>query len=158
MISNTASLDKYLPTPILLPFFFLPPTRAALCLGGRPALLEQTAVSVSAVKACFSGVYYSVVKMRSRQKTWHMKAHLRGNWWGFFLKKNLFSFYRRSWEGREEGQEFTVGNCGFLPHGFSSSVCSVLFLISSNQIFGGPIIEAVIPGICSLILPLTNIY
>lgn len=101
-------------------------------------------------KACFSGVYYSAVKMCSRQKLGILS--LISEVIGGFFFFNLFSFYRQCWKGKQKGQEFTVGNRGFCPHGFFSLVRSVLFLISSNQIFGGKVIKAIIPDIHSFFL------
>lgn len=76
-------------------------------------------------KACFSGVYYSAVKMCSRQELGILSliAEVIG---GDFVK-NLFSFYRQPWKGKQKGQEFTAGNCEFCSHEFPSLVCFVLY-------------------------------
>lgn len=70
IIHNTASRGNYLPCPIRLPFFFsscdesVPPSRWLQC----PCWGRTEFVQCLCRKACFSGVYYSAVKMCSRQK------------------------------------------------------------------------------------------
>lgn len=105
-------------------------------------------------KACFSGVYYSAVKMRSRQKV-GIKSHLRGNWWG--LKKIFFSFYRQSWKGQQQQQKIKnllLETMRFRPPWvfLFSLVYSVLILFSSNQILGGKVIKAITSNIHSFFL------
>lgn len=128
----------------LIQFFFLSP-RSSDFLRSHSGPVRTDGVQHFHHKACFSGVYYSAVKMRSRQKV-GIKSHLRGNWWGF--KKIFFFFFLQTVLERATtttNQEFTVGNYEVSPPWvfLFSLVYSVLILFSSNQILGGKVIKAI---------------
>lgn len=123
IIHNTASRGNYLPRPIRLPFFFsscdesVPPSRWLQC----PCWGRTEFVQCLCRKACFSGVYYSAVKMCSRQKLGILSliSEVIG---GDFEKKKknspFFLFTGNLRKGNKKVENLLLETVGFAPMGF----------------------------------------